>query len=238
MKSKGFSLIESLITLSLGLLILMAVFEGFGMTRSFFLNLKKAQEEATAAMACLDKLRIDLLHAGLGLALPLRYGIVDAVVQEGGGISIFSLEESYPIASDLGPGTTLVPLKSNAEFSAGREICLIDGQKGERKTVSSRPTKRTLVLNSALEHSYDKDETHLFLLEKVFLYLDEGKNVIRRRVNASSPQPLLDDVASFHFSFEEKVNLIRIRFVMKSNEEKTYELSVFPKNPALVTPRF
>lgn len=238
MKSKGFSIIESLITLSLCLLILMAMFEVFSTARSFFLNLKKAQEEATAAMACLDKLRIDLLHAGLSLSLPIQHGTVEAVTIEEKGMSVFSLQESYQLASDLEPGTIQVPLQSKAEISVGREICFVDDQKSERKFVSSLPTAQTIVLSSPLEHSFQKDKAQLFILEKVFLYLDAQKNVLRRRVNTSSPQPLLEDVAIFDFALEEKTNLARIRLAMKSDEEKIYELLVFPKNPALVKAQF
>jgi type II secretory pathway component PulJ len=51
MKRKGFSLLETLITLGLSLLVIIAAFEFFGITRSLFSKLKDAQEKNQAVQA-------------------------------------------------------------------------------------------------------------------------------------------------------------------------------------------
>jgi len=238
MRKRGFSIIENLISLALGLLVLMAVFEVFGTARSLFLKLKKAEEEAQAAMACLDKMRIDLFHAGTGLSLPIRLGLVDGLDSTDRGICIFSLQESYAVTEDLLPGTVRIPLKTTAGIASGREICILEGRKGERNAVSSCRGDDAITLTAPLAHSYQEDGAQVLLLEKVTLYLDEERSLIRRRVNASSPQPLLEDVHHFDCDFGEENNLVRIRFALKANQEKTYELLVFPKNTGLCSARF
>lgn len=238
MKKNGSTLIETLISLTLCSLVLLAVFEVFGLVRKFFLDLKKNEEDRLAAMACLDKMRIDLLHAGAGLSLPIQWGTVEGFSEDGKNLVVISLEESYSLASDLPVGANQVLLDTTAEISPGREICLVDGQKSERHAVSSCPNKKALILSSPLEHSYLRDESQVFLLEKVSLYFDEEKGLIRRRVNSSSPQPLLEDVGTFNFLCEKEKNLVAVRFGLKSHQEEIYELLVFPKNTALVWPRF
>ena len=62
--TKGFSLIESLISLSLFLIIVLTCFELFGITRDTFLKLKNNEEAREAVLAALDKIRTDILAGG------------------------------------------------------------------------------------------------------------------------------------------------------------------------------
>lgn len=237
MRNKGVSLIESLISLTLFFLVLLAVFEVFGLVRKYFLQIKKAQEESMAALACLDKMRVDFIHAGLGLSPAIRHGAVPGAIKENDAIAIFSLEATYHLAADLTAGAALIPLTSEAKISSGREICLVDEAKAERKVVSSRLGNQVLHLMSPLDYAYDRDAARVLLLERVALYLDEENGIIRRKVNTSSPQPLLEDVAIFDASIDEENNLIKACLALKSAQEKIYELFVFPKNTALPSVR-
>jgi hypothetical protein len=65
--------------------------------------------------------------------------------------------------------------------------------------------------------------------------LDDAKGVIRRKVNASPAQPLLEDVAAFEFDYDRNANLVRLVLAMKLSEEKKYETTVFPKNIAMAS---
>ncbi len=232
MRKKGFSAVETMISLALFLMIVMAVFEGLGLARGYFLKIKKGEEETQAAMAALDKMRIDLLQAGSGLSQAVRLGIIEGIKLSEESLTILSLQETLFLSEDLVPGTQRIVLDAATGISAGREICLVSGHRGERRSVSSCKGK-AIVLASPLEFSYRKKETRVLLVEKISLYLDKGRSTIRRRVNASSPQPLLEDVYSFRFGFEAENNLARVNFALKADEEKTYELLVFPKNIAL-----
>ena len=82
----------------------------------------------------------------------------------------------------------------------------------------------------------------MILLEKISVYLDEAKKILRRKVNNSPSQPLCEDVAFFDFNYEKLSNLAGLRLGLESkyskyklNEEKAYEISVFPKNMALAS---
>ncbi|MDH7513949.1 MAG: hypothetical protein QHH14_13460 [Clostridiales bacterium] len=232
MRKKGFSAVETMISLALFLMIVMAVFEVFGLARGFFLKIKKGEEETQAAMAALDKMRIDLLQAGSGLSQAIRLGIIEGIKMSEESLTILNLQETLLLSEDLAPGTQRIILGAAAAISPGREICLINAQRGERRSVLSCKGK-VIVLASPLEFFYRKKETQVLLVETISLYLDKGRSTIRRQVNLSSPQPLLEDVYSFDFGFDAKNNLARVNFVLKANEEKTYELLVFPKNIAL-----
>ena len=71
-KRQGFSLIESLLALTLFSMIVLSTLEFFGMTKKTFFKLRDTQLAQESAWAALDKIRTDLLQAGQGLIEPLR----------------------------------------------------------------------------------------------------------------------------------------------------------------------
>src|SRR4030042_3111598 len=110
MRTRGFSLLEILVVLSLSLLLFLAAFEFFGITRTLFFKLKDAEEDNLAVQAALDKLRIDLLRAGFGLELAVRAGVVEGIAA-GGSLVILSPEARASLAGDCSCGETRGPLE-------------------------------------------------------------------------------------------------------------------------------
>jgi prepilin-type N-terminal cleavage/methylation domain-containing protein len=233
---KGFSLIESLISLSLFLIIILTSFELFGITRDIFLKLKKNEDGREAALAALDKMSIDLLDGGSGLIDPIRLGILEGVSQSSDMLIILSKEKELFCLDDLVEGQTRISLDSTIELKKGRDICIFDSLNGEVKSISS-VDKESIVISSPLNLSYIKDKVSVILVKKISLYLDEKNPVLRRKVNSSPAQPLLEETTVFGFDLDKAINLVRLRVSLKSTKEKSYEISVFPKNTALATAR-
>lgn len=234
MRTRGFSLIEMLLVLGLSLLVFLAAFEFFGITRSLFFKLKDAEEDNLAVQAALDKLRIDLLRAGFGLELAIRAGVVEGIAA-GGSLVIHSQEARYSLAGDCTCGETRVTLEKTSGLSAGSRVCLADEEKAERQTIAALEGN-TVALSDPLENSYAGADARLLLLEEVTYFLDERTAVLRRKVNSSPAQPLLDNAGLFEFSYLKEDNLVSVKLADKKNMEKAHELSVFPKNLGLILP--
>jgi prepilin-type N-terminal cleavage/methylation domain-containing protein len=234
MGKRGFSLIEILLVLGLSLLIFLAAFEFFGITRSLFFKLKDAEEDNLAIQAALDKLRIDLLRAGFGLELVIRAGVVEGIAA-GSSLVILSQEAGYFLAGACSSGETRVTLEKTSGLSAGGRVCLADEEKAERHLIATLEGN-TVVLSDPLENSYDTPAAQLLLLEEVTYFLDERTAVLRRKVNASPAQPLLDNAGLFEFAYVKEDNLVRVKLADKKNMERAHELSVFPKNLGLILP--
>ncbi len=230
----GFSLIESLLSLSLYLIIVLSSLEFFGFTRNIFLKLKTKQEVKEAALATLDKMRFDLLKAGLGLQQPISLGMLDGITESEDTLIIISKEKTFTPLGDLAAGQTIIQLNSTSKLKKGRKVCVFDSTKGEVKSISS-VDKESIVLSSPLNFSSLKEETSVFLLREVSLFLDKNKHTLRRKVNTSSAQPLLEEVGVFDFHHEKATNLVRLSLSFATNKEKAYETSVFPKNIALAS---
>jgi hypothetical protein len=234
MRARGFSLVEMLLIMGLSLLVFLAAFEFFGITRSLFYKLKGAEEDSLAIQAALEKLRIDLLRAGFGLELAIRAGAAEGITA-GSSLIILSEEGEYLLSADCPSGETRIALERTSGLSAGNQICLADNVKAERHVIAVLEGN-TVVLSSPLENSYKPAEARLSLFEEVTYFLDERTAVIRRRVNSIPAQPLLDNAGLFEFAYDEESNLVRIKLADKKNMERTHELSVFPKNLGLILP--
>lgn len=229
-------MIESLMSLSLFLIILLSSFEFFASARSHFLKLKDEQEINQAAYSALDKMRNDLLRGGLGLLMPARLGLLECISKNNGTLIIYTKEKDLSLLTDLVSGQTRILVSSTKKIKKARELCIFDSDKGEVKSISS-VNSNTLVLSLPLDSSYLKENASVILLKKISLFLDERKLILRRKVNTSSSQPLLEDVTSFDSDYEKSSNIARLRLSLKANKnkEREYEISVFPKNMALAS---
>ncbi len=86
MKAAGFSLLECLIGLALSLFIVCATLEFLASGQRQFLRLKDAEEAAQGALAALDKMSVDVLRAGEGLAAPAGLGVLEPVSETANGL--------------------------------------------------------------------------------------------------------------------------------------------------------
>lgn len=231
--AKGFTLIESLISLSLFLIIIISSFEFFITVKDHFFNLKKDQEKNISAFAALDKIRTDIQDCGLGLLTPHKLGILTSIELDGERITVRSKEKDLSLSSDIVSGCTRITLQSTSGIKKGQELIIHDGRKGETALIMS-VDKESVILMSPVKLSYSKLTSEVLLVKKISFYLDQKGQILRRKVNSSPAQPLHEEVDSFVFSYDETSNLVNLN--LKTTEERIYEISVFPKNLDLASP--
>jgi len=224
---------ESLIALSLMLLIMAALVKGARICRQFSFKFKEAQEFNQEIWAGQDRLRRDLNRAGLGLEPCLASGLLLAIETKTSGFSIYSREASFPLKTELAAGSIIVPVNHNNSISRAQLIALVDDNRVELFKVE-RAEKDRLFLNQPLKESYSSQGSVL-AIEEVFYSYDQGNKILRRKVNASPSQPLLEKVTSFSWS-NEASGPIKIKLTLESEKEMTYEIRVLPKN-ALIARR-
>lgn len=230
MRRPGFSLIESLIGLSLTLAILVASLAAFNIGRRVFFKLKSSEDERLSALAALDKARLDVADAGEGLGVPLAQGLLAGLKLSGSELEVESLDESLTLTADIAAGSTRVACLGSGDVAKGRIVCLQDGDACEVQTVKSTG-KGYLVCAAPFGRSYKKDEAQALLVGEVRYYLDSG--TVRRKANNSSAQPLVEDVAAWDVRAGDNPSLITISLVFKG-KERTHEISVLAKNMALL----
>ena len=229
---KGFSLLEALISLFFFLLIIFFSLDCFVTVRSHFAILKEAEISNTAVYAALDRMRKDLYDAGLGLSEAIESQVLEGITDEFGMLVILSKGDDLAIEGALITGQLRIPTPDAPNVKKGQQIVIFNPFAGEVHSVITTD-QDNIVLDFPLLSDYSQENTKMILLRKISLFLDETYGVLRRKVNASPAQPLLEDVARFAFEYSPEANLVRLDLSLKSHEEKKYETTVFPKNTAI-----
>lgn len=232
MKRAGFTLIECLLGLALSLIVIVAGLEFFARAQRTFARLKDREEAGQAALAAIDKMRIDLLHAGRGLSREIGLGLVEAVEATADELRAASLERPLALAAGAGPGDTRISLAATSEIAAGQMIVLRDGVSGEVRT-AVRVEPGAVVIDAPLERSYATAQSAVSLLELVTYRRDGPARTLRRRVNASPAQPLFEGAAAASWTLDASAHLVRIRLESDTEGAHPHEATVFLKNPAL-----
>ena len=133
---KGLSLLECLLSLSLFFLIFIGSIEFFGISRNVFLRLSTEEKTEEAVSFALDRIRIDLLDSGRGLSDAMKLGLTEGIKENEKGLTIYSKERGYSLASDLFSGQERIDLQTSSNIKKGREICIYDSEKGEKKSIA------------------------------------------------------------------------------------------------------
>ncbi|MCX6568843.1 MAG: hypothetical protein NT147_07330 [Candidatus Aminicenantes bacterium] len=236
MRKGGFSLIECLLGMALSLLIIVSSLQFFGQAQKAFFRLKEREEAGQGALAAIDKMRVDLLHAGRGLAGEMAHGLIEAVRSTEDELRMTSLEKPLTLAGTAQAGDVRLLLASTADIASGQEICFSDGREGELRSVE-RVEHGAVILGEPLERDYSPDTAALSLLENVAYFVDGPARILRRRVNAGSAQPLLENIAAVMWICDPEARLVRVRLELSVEGARPYETTVFLKNPALAEKR-
>jgi len=229
---RGFTLIETIVGLAIFLVVVLAGLESFGTARGVFFRLRDAQEARLAALGALDKIKADLLQAGRGLSTFLRLGLVPSLEEAADGWAFWNAETAAFAAEDLRAGQVFIAVSGMAEAAAGRKVGFSDGGSGEIATVLES-SRAGITLASPLTQDYPAERTSIVLLRRVMISFDRPGAVLRRKVNAASSQPLVEDVADFGLVFDPPSARVEIRLEMKGKVGVHYDTAIAAKNLAL-----
>lgn len=232
MRKGGFSLVECLLGMALSLFVITSSLQFFGLAQKVFFRLKEREEAGQGALAALDKMRIDLLHAGRGLAGEMALGLTEAARATEDELRTTSLEKPLMLTGTARAGDIRLLLASTADIASGQEICLSNGREGELRSIE-RVEHGAVILREPLERDYSLDTAAVSLLENVAYFLDGPARILRRRVNAGSAQPLLENIAAAIWIYDPEARLVRVRLELSVEGAHYYETTVFLKNPAL-----
>jgi prepilin-type N-terminal cleavage/methylation domain-containing protein len=233
---RGFTLIEFLLGLTLISVIIVGAFGFFARVQGLFFKMKDAVESSQDALSGLDKIRIDLLRAGAGLARAGELGLVESLTAAGGRLTIRRAENTLRLRGDVAAGSVQFEVDSADNLKAGTDACILGPDAGETLTIL-RVDGEFVTAGAPLQKAYDQDSALVLALEQVTYYLDAEDSVLRRRVDGGAGQPLIEGVDSAGFAYDPGANLASLTFALASHKERTYDLCVFPKNIGLSTER-
>jgi type II secretory pathway pseudopilin PulG len=230
---EGFSLLENLLSLTLSLFILVSALEVITQVKKVYNRLQTQQEASLAASIALEKIREDLDKAGTGVngcRPPVDRWPIKV---ENSKITLFSGELEIKLAGDVEAGQNwalIVPLAgSDSKLRSGRVILITSQGQTDLVEIANVSNNR-VTLSPPFSSSFRRAESIAYLLEEVEIYLDSKQSILRRKVNKTSGQPLLEEVYDFQPTYDPETNLTWIKLQTDSKKEKTHELFFYPKN--------
>ena len=229
---KGYTLLESLITLALFSFLFLAGLSFLNSAKVHFHGLKDEYEAGESLYASCDRVRLDLEAAGAGLENPLRLGLLPGVSDTNDRLLIRIGEPALVLPADLQPGQTRITLADTSPFKKGRLACVFDDTGGEAVTVAS-VDPQSIVLTQPLQRGYPAADAWLVLVRTVEIYLDQSSGILRRKVNTSPAQPLLEETGAFQCRYDQITHLTRISIQHEPSKEKNHAFSIRPKNLVL-----
>lgn len=231
-RERGTTLIEMLVSLTLFILIILGGLDFFARSRRLFFRLDAVQDEAERAFAALDRARLDAREAGRGLSGPLRLELLQGIDIQDDIATFLSAEAETVPTADIPAGASFLPLAVAEGFAAGREVCVFDRTHGEIRVISS-VDPGGIGFAVSLAGGYRREETSVVLIRKVSLFWDRESLVLKRKINASSPQPLVEDLAEFRCRLESIPDVLKMGIRLKTAPENEYATTIFLKNMAL-----
>lgn len=224
----GFTLIECLLAASLLMVILAGTLELSRSSRRFFFRLKDSQEFNQEIWAAQDRLRRDMARAGSGLSDLIAAGLISGIEREGLSLALYSEETSFPLPFEIQSGSQIIELPSTDSFSRGQLIALVDENKAEIASVE-KVEKRRLILSKPVLWGYKNGSARIIAVEKICYFLDEKTGILRRKVNLSPAQPLLENVDSFTWTIKSP-ELINISLTFNKEPDAVHEIKITAKN--------
>ena len=232
MRRDGFTLLELLVGMAVFSIVLAAGIGAFVQARGLFFKLKAAEEDVQAVDSALDRMRIDLVRAGRGLKDVMDRALVSAVDTGAGRLTLFSAGAESPLVRDLASGAARADLESADGFKKGGMACFLEGSRGEVRNIAS-VEGNSLVLDVPVDAGYGAGACRVIGIESVGYFLGAVDRIVRRQVNASPAQPLIEEVDAFLFSYDAASNAASASLRLRSGKERTHEILVFPKNAGL-----
>ena len=92
---------------------------------------------------------------------------------------------------------------------------------------------QSILLAQPLQRGYRAGEARLVQVRTVELYLDRSSLILRRKVNTSPAQPLLEETTSFQCGFDAATHITRVSLRHEPGKEKDHAFSIRPKNLVL-----
>jgi prepilin-type N-terminal cleavage/methylation domain-containing protein len=228
----GFSLMESLIALTLFLVLFLAGIDVFSSARKTLAKLGEAQMTEENISAAIDRIRADVRNAGRGLAGPPGDEIAKSLEAVGDSLIIRSGEISAVLMADAAAGQNSLQVADGRSFPAGRTICIMDESKGEAAVIAEAGPN-SLNLASPLGRAYGRVGTSIVLVREISIYMDAPRRVLRRKADSGTGQPLLEDARSFTFRIGPPYPVVDIAVSSWLGKGEIHGTSVHARNAAL-----
>lgn len=198
---KGFSILEVIVALTIGLGILIFVIANVSESTRQTKRIIGSQEKMESIFHTVEMIRSDLTKCGMRLLEPAKFLGFPLFVN-----SDYSFKVIYGIETELliqgsKESDVVITINRNDFFTKGKRIVIYDPdnrnyQINEIQAVDGDQ----LILSAGLQDDYPKNSSVVVLKEVEYKHYAQ-QNTLKRKVNKGYFQPLIEEVTDFYVKF-------------------------------------
>jgi competence protein ComGF len=198
---KGFSLLEVIVALTIGLGILIFVISNVSESTTHAKRVIGSQEKMESIFHTVEMIRSDLTKCGMRLLEPAKFLGFPLFVNSDYSFKVIYGIETEMLIDDSKESATAITINRNDFFTKGKRIVIYDpdNRNYEINEIQAVDGDR-LILLSGLQDDYPKNSSVVVLKEVEYKHYTE-QNILKRKVNKGYFQPLIEEVTDFYVKF-------------------------------------
>ena len=198
---KGFSLLEVIVALTIGLTILVFVIANVSESTSHTKRVISSQEKMESIFHTVEMIRSDLTKCGMRLLEPAKFLGFPLFVNSDYSFKVIYGIETEMLSNDAKENAAAITINRNDFFKKGKRIVIYDpdNRNYEINEIQDLDGDQ-LILLTALQEDYPKNSSVVVLKEVEYKHYAE-QNTLKRKVNKGYFQPLIEEVTDFYVKF-------------------------------------
>lgn len=216
---KGFSVLEIILALSIGMFILTFVIvnvsDSVRQSQKFISNHQKLE----ALFNTVDMIRSDLTKCGMRLQEASKYFHFPLFEYSDTSFKVtYGIEDEF-LLQDSKVGEASITVNRNEYFQTKKRIVIYDPVKEtyEVNEIKSLNNNQVILLNT-LQNNYCRNSIAV-VLKEVEYKLYSQQNALKRKVNKGFFQPLIEDVTDFNIRFYPESRSVLYRIEINKKEQ-------------------
>lgn len=192
---KGFSLLETLISLTLSLFILLFTSIFVNSVKKESLKAVKEMEDLQELFSGIDRISFEIKRCGLGLTSFWESENFKILSISNDTISLRRCGGYTLLKEKAHQGEKNIHVEDPSLLKEGREVLITDLIKFEKNKIL-KIDKNAIILSDNLKNDYLED-SKIILINLVSFKYDKNKKILRMFQNSGSYQPFIENVESF-----------------------------------------
>ncbi len=198
---KGFSLLEVIVALTIGLSILVFVISNVSESTGHTKRLVDCQGKMESIFQTVEMIRSDLTKCGMRLLEPAKFLGFPLFVNSDYSFKVIYGIETEMLIYDAKVSAAAVTVNRNDFFTKGKRIVIYDPDNRNYEINEIQAVNGDqLILSTGLQDDYPKNSSVVVLKEVEYKHYAD-QNTLKRKVNKGYFQPIIEEVTDFYVKF-------------------------------------
>ncbi len=198
---KGFTILEVIVALTIGLSVLAFVISNVSQSTSHAKRVINCQEKMESIFQTVEMIRSDLTKCGMRLLEPAKFLGFPLFVNSDDSFKVTYGIGTEMLMDDAKENAAAITVNQNDFFTKGKRIVIYDPDNRNYEINEIQAVEgNQLILSTGLQDDYPQKSSVVVLKEVEYKHYSE-QNTLKRKVNKGYFQPVIEEVTDFYVKF-------------------------------------